>query len=109
MLIRSWKVHIHNDRIDDLKHFAKTESLPMFKKQNGCLGVLFTLDDKLCNTITIWKDKDSIELLKSSKSYNETVEKIVASDMLAGESTIEVFDCFGGFLEMDAIIGSLSA
>lgn len=107
MLIRTWKVHIHKDKIGELKHFAKTKSLPMFKEQTGCLGVLFTLDGNLCNTTTLWRDRESIEMLKTSITYNDTVEKIVATGMLEGESTVEIFDCFGGFLELDTIAQSL--
>ena len=103
MLVRTWKVHILKNRITDLKHFARTESLPMFKKQAGCLGVMFTLSGNLCATTTIWKDMESIVALKTSPTYNETVKKIVATGMLEGEQSVEIFDCFGGFLELEAI------
>jgi hypothetical protein len=107
MLTRTWKVHIHKDRIGDLKHFARTESLVMFKKQAGCLGVFFTLDGNKCATITLWKDMASIVALKSSKSYMDTVEKIVASGIFEGEQSIEIFDCFDGYLKLDDIPKSL--
>jgi hypothetical protein len=101
MFIRIWKVIIEANRIDDLKYFARTESLPMFKKQAGCLGVFFTLDRNQCATITLWKDMASIDALKSSKSYMDTVEKILASGIFEGEQSIEIFDCFDGYLELD--------
>ena len=103
MLIRIWKVNVENDKIADLKIFAETESLPMFKKQKGCLGVFFTLYGNQCATITLWKDMESINALNSSAFYNETVEKIEASGILEGEHFVEIFNSFGGFLETDKI------
>lgn len=103
MLIRIWKVRILKDRTEDLRDFARTESLPMFKKQAGCLGVLFTLDGNLCATISVWKDRRSIESLKTSQSYKETVDKILATGMLEDEQSVEIFDCFGGYLDLAAI------
>lgn len=107
MFIRIWKVIIEANRIDDLKYFAQTESLPMFKKQTGCLGVFFTLDGNQCATITLWKDMESIDYLKTSPSYNETVEKIEATGMLQGNSSVEIFDSFSGSLEFDKIANIL--
>src|SRR5258705_13984673 len=99
MLIRIWTVNIRADRIADLEHFARTESLPMFQNQAGCLGVLFTRDANLCATISLWEDMKYIDMLKTSPSYNETVEKIVATGMFEGEQSIAIFNCFGGFLD----------
>jgi len=107
LIIRIWKVRIKEGMLKNLKHFAMTESQPMFNNQEGCLGVLFTLDGNLCATTTLWKDRESIEALKTSKSYIETVDKIVATGMLEGESSIEIFNCFGGYLETDAIKSAL--
>jgi hypothetical protein len=42
ILVRIWRVKVKQERIDWLEKFAHTVSLPMFKQQKGCLGVLFT-------------------------------------------------------------------
>jgi hypothetical protein len=37
----------------------------------------------------------------------DTVEKIVASGIFEGEQSIEIFDCFDGYLKLDDIPKSL--
>jgi quinol monooxygenase YgiN len=106
MLIRIWQVKVKPDRFYDLEDFARSHSLPMFKKQEGCLGVLFSRDENYCATISIWENMKAIEKLRDSSSYNETVEKIVATGMLEGEQSVEIFEMFGGFLSFDDVAKS---
>ena len=107
MLIRIWRVNIVPERIGDLEDFANTYSLPMFRMQAGCLGVLFTRDGYNCAVISIWENMQAIEKLKASPSYNDTVEKIADTRMLEGEQSVEIFEAFGGFLGYDEIAKSL--
>jgi quinol monooxygenase YgiN len=105
MLVRIWRVKIKPERMEDLKNFARTFSLPMFTQQAGCLGVLFSLDGNNCATITFWDTIESIERLGNSRSYRETVDKIEASGMLEGEHKVEVFQIFDGYLNQSLMKG----
>ena len=107
MLIRIWQVKVKPDRFDELEDFSNARSLPMFMQQEGCLGVLFSRDEHYCATISFWEDMKAIEQLKDSSSYNDTVEKIVATGMLEGEQSVEIFETFGGFLSFEDVAKSL--
>jgi hypothetical protein len=104
MLLRIWRVKVKPERILELEKFARTVSLPMFKRQDGCLGVLFTWEGSYCATITFWKDRASIDKLSSSRDYLATVEKIEQSGMLIGEHSVQVFQSFDGYLELDGLV-----
>ncbi len=58
MFVRIWRVKIHPERIHELENFAHTHSLPMFQKQVGCLGVLFTRNGSDCATISVWENEE---------------------------------------------------
>jgi len=109
MLVRIWRVKIHPERINELENFAHAYSLPMFKAQVGCLGVLFTRNGSDCVTISVWENAEAIERLKSSPTYNETVRQIEATGMLEGEQSVELFQAFGGFMNRDKISEALDA
>ena len=103
MLLRIWHVKIDPARVDELENFAQTYSLPMFQQQAGCLGVLFTWQGNDCATISLWQTMDAIEKLKTSPTYAETVRQLEATGMLGGEQSVELFQCFGGFLNLDVL------
>ncbi|MDX1436181.1 MAG: antibiotic biosynthesis monooxygenase [Anaerolineales bacterium] len=107
MLVRIWRVKIHPDRIEDLEAFAQAESTPMFRAQPGCLGVLFTRSGLECLTISLWDSAESVERLRSSPSYDETVRRIEASGILDGGHKIELLESFGGFLDLRAAARAL--
>lgn len=109
MPVRTWRVKIHPERINELENFAHTYSLPMFQKQVGCLGVLFTRKGSDCATISVWENAEAIERLKSSSTYRETVRQIEATGMLEGEQSVEVLQSFGGFLNPNKILEALGA
>ena len=98
MLVRVWTVDIKKDRIKDLEEFANTISLPMFRKQEGCLGVLFTKNSQEASTITFWDNQESINKLATSKSYQDVVKEIEESGILAGNHKSETYEEYGGFM-----------
>ena len=109
MLVRIWRVKVHPERLNDFEDFAHAYSLPMFQKQVGCLGVLFTRNGNDCATISVWENAPAIEKLKSSPTYSETVRQIEAAGMLEGEQSVELFQAFGGSLNRDEISEALDA
>jgi heme-degrading monooxygenase HmoA len=98
MIVRVWKVGIADGQAEALEQFAKQVSLPMFRQQPGCLGVLFTRSEKTCATITLWESEESIEALNLSASYQKVVRAIEESGVLEGAHQTEAFCFYGGFL-----------
>jgi len=98
MLVRVWTVDIKKDKIKELEVFANTISLPMFRKQKGCLGVLFTKNNQEASTITFWENQESIDNLATSISYQDVVKQIEESGILAGNHKSETYEEYGGFI-----------
>lgn len=96
MIFRIWRTQIMPGRKAEFEHFANTRSLPMFKQQQGFLGVVFMHTEKDSVTLSIWEDKQAVEALTASETYQATVKDILASGLLMGEQTTEVFEVFGG-------------
>ena len=87
----------------EFERFEQQESKPMFRKQQGLLGVLFARSHTGCAVFSVWKDIGSIELLASSESYQQTVKKLKATGLLEGEQTVEVFEVKDSFLSPDIL------
>jgi len=98
MLVRVWTVDIKKEKIKELEEFANTISLPMFRKQEGCLGVLFTKNSQEASTITFWENQESIDKLATSVSYQNVVKQIEESGILAGNHKSETYEEYGGFI-----------
>jgi len=101
MLVRVWRVDINEDKIKELEEFANTISLPMFKKQKGCLGVLFTKNTQEAATITFWDRQESIEQLATSSSYQDVVRQIEESGILGGNHQSVTYQEYGGFIDFE--------
>jgi heme-degrading monooxygenase HmoA len=92
MIARTWYTEIDPDRAEEYERFARDISLPMFRAQAGFAGVLMLRDGARCQVITVWRDREAIEALDRSPSYQETVAKIVARGFLRGEQGVEIID-----------------
>jgi hypothetical protein len=99
MVARIWRTQIDETRADDYRRFAHTKSLPMFREQPGFVGVLFAAKLAERAVITLWHDVASAQRLDRSDTYQSTVTEIEATGFLRGESTVEVFELEGFFLE----------
>ena len=99
MLVRVWTVDIKKDKAKELEVFANSISLPMFREQDGCLGVLFTKNSHEASTITFWDSQESIDKLATSVSYQDVVKQIEDSGILAGNHRRETYNEYGGFME----------
>jgi quinol monooxygenase YgiN len=98
MLVRVWTVDIKKDKVKELEVFANSISLPMFREQEGCLGVLFTKNSYEASTITFWDSQESIDKLATSVSYQDVVKQIEDSGILAGNHKSETYEEYGGFI-----------
>ena len=107
MIVRLWATRVDKTRIAEYEENEKKRSAPMFRKQPGCLGVLFLRSGENCYALTFWKNAESVELLKTSQSYLEASAFYSNSGMLLGEPSLEVFDVTGGFLNPKAIAQAL--
>ena len=102
MVARIWRTQIDETRADDYRRFAQTKSLPMFRDQPGFLGVLFGAPRGQRTVITLWSDLASAQPLDQSASYKRTVADIEATGFLYGESSVDVLELEGFFLEDSA-------
>jgi len=103
MIVRLWTARVKKDRIAEYEENERTRSAPMFRRQPGCLGVMFLRSGENCCALTFWKDLESVEALKTSTSYLEAAAFYSNSGMLLGDPSLEVFDVSGGFLDIEAL------
>lgn len=99
MIIRIWRTEIQRAHMAEYEKFAQERSLPMFRKQQGFLGVLFLGMQKDRAVLTIWRDLPSVEALAHSPTYQETSAQLDATGLLVGQTSVEVFAVQEGFLD----------
>ncbi len=103
MIVRLWTTRVEKDRIAEYEENERSRSLPMFRKQPGCLGVMFLRSSENCFALSFWEDLESVEALKTSTSYIEASAFYANSGMLVGEPSLQVFEAAGGFLNLEAL------
>lgn len=101
MIVRLWAARVDKARIREYEENERIRSTPMFRKQPGCLGVLFLRSGESCFALTFWKDMKAVEQLKTSNAYREASEFYSDSGMLTGEPSLQIFEVQGGFLNSD--------
>jgi quinol monooxygenase YgiN len=104
MLVRTWRVKVRKERSTELEDYGRTVSLPLFKQQAGCLGVLFTRDENNCAMISFWENEAAVERFKTSQSYKAAVQAIEDSEWLEDKPSVELAQSFGGFLDLDKVL-----
>lgn len=110
MLIRIWRTGIDTARLAEYATFEREQSLPMFQRQPGLLGVLFLREgDDRAAALTIWEDEGAVQALDSSASYASTVTLLLSAGLLKGEQSVEVFGCAGGHIDAEALITALGS
>ena len=108
MLARIWRTSVDAARLAEYGEFERKRSLPMFREQRGLLGVLFLREaDDRAAALTFWEDEEAIQALATSPSYNRTVETLLATGLLRGEQTVEVFEVNCGELFTQELIKAL--
>jgi len=100
MLLRIWRTGVDPARWPEYEHFEQEYSLPMFRQQPGCLGVLFVRagDGKGAAACSFWDDQQ-IGRLRNSPTSQGTVARLVATGLLTGEQSVEVYQVAGGGLD----------
>lgn len=92
MLLRIWRTEFDPERIQELREFAATRSEPMFESFPGCQGFVFAHDHSTYVTMSLWRDAADIAEAEATALYQETVAALLASEMLLGPQTVEIFD-----------------
>lgn len=98
MIIRLWSTKLVPELVSDYDAFASSTSLEMFRSLDGCLGVVFLRSKERGFVFSFWRDSRSVDALRSSAPYDETVRRIAAAGLLAGEQTVDVVKLTGGFM-----------
>lgn len=100
MLFRIWRTGVDSQRWPEYARFEREYSLPMFRQQPGCRGVLFVRipDGSGAAACTFWDDRASIGRLASSPTYQATVARLRETRLLVGSQTVEVFEIAAGAL-----------
>jgi heme-degrading monooxygenase HmoA len=104
MIVRIWRTRVDSSRMSEYASFEQERSLPMFRKQSGCLGVLFLRTGaEECAALTMWSGLEAVQALSTSTSYRRTVRELEATGLLKGEQSVEVFEVKGGLIRSEAI------
>jgi heme-degrading monooxygenase HmoA len=92
LIARIWRTRIDETRADEYLEFARSRSLPMFRSQQGFVGVLFARQRAERAVISFWRDLASAHALDDSQIYEATVAEIEATGFIIGPSTIDVLE-----------------
>lgn len=87
---RTWRASIAEGREQDYETFARDVSLPMFRQQDGFMGVTMARDGTDCTVMTLWRDAAAIAALDGSESYRQTVDALQSTGILTDTTTAEV-------------------
>jgi heme-degrading monooxygenase HmoA len=92
LIARIWRTRIDETRADEYLEFANSRSLPMFRSQQGFVGILFARQRSERAVISLWRDLTSAQALDQSPTYRATVAEIEATGFILGPSTIDVLE-----------------
>jgi heme-degrading monooxygenase HmoA len=98
MIARLWRTQVDLTRLAEYEQFAQEQSLPMFRQQQGFLGVFFSREHQHCLVLSLWKDRTAVEALATSATYQTTVRQLQATGLLLGHQSVELFEVSGGAL-----------
>jgi hypothetical protein len=90
---------VRPERVNEYEQFATTRSLPMFRRQDGCLGVLFAEEAADRIVITLWEGPEAVDRLAKSADYRQTVEALSSTGILEGEQSVRIYNVTGGFAD----------
>jgi heme-degrading monooxygenase HmoA len=90
MIVRIWRTGLDESRAEEYDRFATERSLPMFRRQEGFSGVLFSRTADGRAVITLWRDTRAIEALDAGADYRDAVAAISSAGFLRPPQTVEV-------------------
>lgn len=92
MIVRIWSSGIVKGRENEYLTFAGGISMPMFK-EHPIKGVYILTTERKTKVVTLWNNLDDITKMENSEKYKETVNKILASGLIEGDQSVELFEC----------------
>jgi heme-degrading monooxygenase HmoA len=99
LVARIWRTGLDESRAPEYEDFARNISLPMFRRHNGFLGVLFATGAGERVVITLWSDRAAVAALDASADYRATVRAIGASGFLRPPQRVELLDVHDSWTE----------
>lgn len=87
MIARVWTTGVRPQRIDDCEKFTREIFLPVFRAQQGFLGCVMSHRHSVAQILTFLCDVDAITAFEQSSSYRVTLQKILATVLLAGRQS----------------------
>src|SRR5688572_23846923 len=100
MIIRVWTTGIVEGRESQYVQFAHARSIPMFRQQPGCLGVLFgCAGGRVHSVFSFWRSTTHVDALADSVTYRATAEALASTGVLEGAPTVAVYEAEGGMLD----------
>jgi hypothetical protein len=108
MIARLWETRIDPALGAEYDAFASKYSRPMFAALPGCLGAFFLGTGEVRSVLSLWVDTVSIEALKASALYNETVALFQATGVLREPQIIKIFEVTGGIVDAPILVAELS-
>jgi heme-degrading monooxygenase HmoA len=99
LVVRIWRTGLDTSRAPEYEDFALSTSLPMFRRHDGFLGVLFAGTGAERAVITLWSDRAAVAALDASPDYRATVRAIEAAGFLRPPQLVEVLDVHGSWTE----------
>jgi heme-degrading monooxygenase HmoA len=103
LIIRIWSTGIDRTRESDYREFEEEQSLPMFRKQTGFLGVLFLRSRDGAAALTLWESAEDVARLSESSTYRETVGQLESTGLLRGDQVIETFEVAATHLDLSIV------
>jgi quinol monooxygenase YgiN len=98
MIVRIWTTGVDPARRDELADFARTQTLPTFRRHHGLLGVLFAGSDDTWVTLSAWRDATAVAALEASPDYRALVQRILAAGFLTGQQRTDAYEVVDGDL-----------
>ena len=98
-VVRIWRTGLDESRAAEYEDFARSISLPMFRRHSGFLGVLFAGTGAERMVITLWSGRAAAAALDASADYQATVRAIEATGFLRPPQRAEVLDIHSSWTE----------
>jgi hypothetical protein len=98
-VVRIWRTGLDESRSTEYEDFARSISLPMFRRHDGFLGVLFAGSGTERIVITLWSGGAAAAALDASADYQATVRAIEATGFLRPPQRVEVLDVHTSWTE----------
>jgi len=98
LTVRIWTTGLDESRAPEYEDFARTVSLPMFRRHDGFGGVLFARSVSERVVITLWQDRAAAEALGESADYRATVKALEATGFLRPPQKLELLDVHGSWI-----------